>query len=161
MLNAAGTRWKQHYRQVKTNRPSRENLYSPRLTLGPDGAGGPGSPTKRDQLSHSLPVLMLLPERSSIAPPTRPLPPLAVHFLQGLFLCIQRNMGSPYLLSSDIGMQRNISTLLSSASPNANPEGLLPTSPPCPPPLQGLWPPGLIICPSQTHTLPLLWSSAE
>lgn len=51
---------------------------------------------ERDQLSHSLPV-MLLPEG-----------PCAAHkafassgsaFSPGLFLYIQRNMGSPYLLS--------------------------------------------------------------
>ena len=161
-------KWKQHCRQVKTNRPSQET-YSPRPTLG-EAQVRP----EKDQLSHGPPV-MLVPEKKGPALPRPPCDAGAGGSLccpQGLcliwqcvfsrFVPLDSNEHGFLLPAVQVTQEcrGTFHTLLSSASPTANPGGLLPTSPP---PLRGSCiPQGWHHLSLQTHTAPpLLCSRAE
>ena len=95
--------------------------------------------------------------------PTRPLPHLAVHFLQICSFEFKGTWVPPTCSPGDIGMQRNISHLVIFSFTNASPGGLLPTSPPCLSSTAGVMhPPGLAsFVPPDPHRPPPLCPSAE
>lgn len=129
-------KWKQHCRQVKTNRQSQET-YSPRPTLG-EAQVRP----EKDQLSQGLPVM-----------PTRPLPQLAVHFLQVCSFGFKRTWVPPTCCPGDTGMQRNVSHLVIFSLTNCQPRG---PAAHLPSPTPGVMhPPGLAsFVPPDPHSAP-------